>query len=78
MKIWGFGDDSDYRLSIHQSERDGRYYWHIEDAGGNVRLLPPMRGRVHGFDEYEHARADAEEVVNGLGADFDDLEEIEA
>ena len=75
MKIWGFGDHSDYRLRIHQG-KDDRWYWHIEDSDGQARLTPPLRGADHGFATYEDAEDAAREVITGLGADFDDLDEV--
>ena len=78
MGIWGFGDKSDFKLIIKPSEnKPDLWHWLIEDGTGDIRAIPPVHGTVHGFDSPEAAEADAREVVNGLGADFKDLERIE-
>ena len=75
MGIWGFGDNSDYKLVVKESDhKPGLFHWLIEDETGKPRALPPVRGQDHGFSSYEAAEADAREVVNGLGADFRDLD----
>ena len=85
MGIFGFGDNSDYSVEVFQSDpkprKNGtipekRWYWKIMDADDQTRLLPPMRGRHSGWADYDAAQADAREVVNGLGGDFRDLDEV--
>ena len=74
MRIFGLGgDDSDFSLHVHQGRGD-RWYYDIRDAEGTSRLVPTFRGVAHGFDTQEDAIADAREVVEGLGADFSDLD----
>ena len=78
MRFFGFGDDSDYRCRIKQDEK-GRWHWIIEapdnmGSGWKARALPPLAGTPEGFESDEAAIADAREVVNGLGADFKDLD----
>ena len=78
MRIWGFGDNSDFKLVVKASDhKPDLFHWLIEDASGKIRALPPVAGQFHGFSSIEAAEADAREVVNGLGANFDDLEVIE-
>ena len=73
--FFGFGDDSDYRLVIKPSENlPHLWHWLIEDGLGTIRAIPPVHGTVHGFDSYEAAEFDAREFVEGLGADFKDLD----
>ena len=78
MGIWGFGDNSDFKLIVKESDKKkGLFHWLIEDADGKPRALPPVMGSFHGFSSYEAAEADARALVEGLGADFNDLEVIE-
>ena len=73
MKFFGFGDNSDFKCRIAE-DRKGRWHWIIEDATGKARALPPLAGTPEGFASEEAAIADARGVVNGLGADFRDLD----
>ena len=72
--LFKLGDHSDYSILFKQSGKNGKWFWNIRDETGKIRLLPPVFGRKAGFDEYEGALADAREVVDGLGADFGDIE----
>ena len=76
MGIFGFGDNSDYRLHVHPGH-GGRWYWTLLDGLNNVRAVPTFHGGpTHGFETYIEARGDAREVIEGLGADFKDLEVV--
>ena len=73
MKFFGFGDNSNYICRIKQDVKK-RWHWIIEDGTGKARALPPLDGTPEGFETDEAAIADAREVVNGIGADFRDLD----
>ena len=53
-----------------------RHLWAIVDATGTTRLMPPLRGRNYGWGSREDALADARAVVEGLGANFADLDVV--
>ena len=73
MRFFGFGDNSDFKCSIH-SDRLERWHWTIMDAAGKARAIPTLAGTPEGFESADAAVADARELVNGLGADFKDLD----
>ena len=73
MRFFGFGDNSDFKCRV-AADVKGRWHWIILDATGKARALPPLAGTPEGFESYAAAVADAREVVNGLGADFKDLD----
>lgn len=77
MGIWGFGDNSDFSLEIKQGKL-GAWHWMLKDGDGKLRALSPIKGKGHGFQTEQAAVDDAREVVNGLGADFKDLDREEA
>ena len=78
MRLFGFGDHSDYQLVVKPSKsRPGLWHWLIKDGAGFLRAMPPVHGKDRGFDTEEAAIEDARQVVNGLGADFKDLDIVE-
>ena len=77
MRIFGFGDHSNFRLLVFESDhKPGLFHWLIEDHEGKPRAMPTVIGPAHGFDSHEAAYNDAKEVVDGLGADIRDLDLI--
>ena len=76
MSIFGFGDNSDFKLVVKQ-DKGKLWHWFIRDEKGVARAAAALRGNPHGFATEEDAIADAREVVNGLGANFKDLDVIE-
>ena len=78
MGIWGFGDNSDFKLIVKPSDHKPElFHWLIKDSSGKIRALPPVAGQNRGFSSYQAAEADARDFIRGLGADFNDLEVIE-
>ena len=43
MGIFGFGDNSDYKLHVHPGQ-DGRWYWTLLDGLDQVRAVPAFHG----------------------------------
>ena len=75
MTVLRFGDNSDF--TVHFKEGDnGLWHYVIRGADDRARLIPPVAGPKHGFETELAARIDFEEVIAGLGADPDDLEEV--
>ena len=74
-KLFGFGDHSDYKIKVFKSDSKELWHWKIMDEKGVTRLIPPVHGTFHGFGSPDAAEADAREVVEGLGADFKDLDQ---
>ena len=74
MGWFGLGDNSDFRIHIFEG-KPGLWHWTIKDETGRIRAIPPVQGERHGFHDYDQAKDDARSFVEGLGADFKDLEE---
>ena len=77
MGVLRWGDNSEYGVIHKQSKKSGRFYWVLADATGRPRALMSFGGH-RGFATEDESRADAREVVEGLGAKYQDLTETEA
>ena len=77
MAVLRWGDNSEYGVIHKKSKKSGRWYWILADATGRPRALVSFGGH-RGFATEDESRADAREVVEGLGAKYQDLTETEA
>ena len=76
MTVLRFGDNSDYTVQFEQSESNGLWHYVIRNEVGRAKLLPTIGGQDHGFVTEAEARDDFDEVLTGMGANPDDLEEV--
>ena len=77
MGVLRWGDNSEYGVIHRKSKKSGRYYWVLAMATGRARAVMSFGGHK-GFATEEESRADAREVIEGLGAQYSDLTETEA
>ena len=76
MGMLRWGDNSMWGVIHKRSKKSGRYYWIIASETGRPRALMSFGGHK-GFATKDESRADAREVVEGLGAKYQDLTETE-
>ena len=76
MAVLRWGDNSKFGVIHKQSKKSGRWYWLLADSTGRPRSVMSFGGHK-GFATEEESRADAREVVEGLGARYSDLTESE-
>ena len=77
MGMLRWGDNSKYGVVHKRSENYGRWYRRLVDETGRSRALMSLGGYPAGFATEDESRADAREVVEGLGAQYQDLTEAE-
>ena len=77
MAVLRWGDNSKYGVIHKRSKKNRLWYWILADETGDARANMSFGHRNRGFETEEESRADAKEVVEGLGAKYHDLTETE-